>query len=109
MKKHRNSKISTKPNPNNDNNIYDNLQESKIITGSWVCKNSLQVRDLINGKLLENIQTENREENNSGEYLYAVQFFDGDLYGEHAIVGGSGIANVEVINIKDKHVSNLLS
>ncbi|XP_058793004.1 WD repeat-containing protein 38-like [Phymastichus coffea] len=80
------------------------LRDTNILTGSWVVKNSLQIWDISSGKLIETVNPINRETTLDGEYLYVAQYFDGDPYGEHVVVGGSGIGFVEVINLKEKNV-----
>ena len=67
-------------------------------------RGSLQVWDLRNARLIETIIPENRPTTLDGEFLYAVQYFDGDPYGEHVIAGGSGTGALEVINLKEKKV-----
>lgn len=59
---------------------------------------------MTNGKLIETIVPENRPTTLDGEFLYAVQYFDGDPYGDHVLIGGSGTGAMEVINLKDKKV-----
>lgn len=72
------------------------------MTGSWVVRGSLQLWDMTSGKIIETIEPENRPTSLDGEFLYAVQYFDGDPYGDHVLAAGSGTGNVEVINIKNK-------
>ncbi|CAG5099982.1 Similar to wdr5: WD repeat-containing protein 5 homolog (Dictyostelium discoideum) [Cotesia congregata] len=80
------------------------IRDTKIITGSWVVRGSLQLWDMTTAKLIETIVPENRPTSLDGEFIYAVQYFDGDPYGEHVLAGGSGTGALEVINIKDKKV-----
>lgn len=75
------------------------------MTGSWVVRESLQIWDLMSAKLIETIKPRNRPTTLEGEFLYTVQYFDGDPYGEHILAGGSGTGAVEVINIKEQKVS----
>lgn len=85
-----------------------NLQDTKIVTGSWVVRGSLQLWDMTTAKLIETIVPENRPTSLDGEFIYSVQYFDGDPYGEHVLAGGSGTGALEVINIKDKKVYFLI-
>ncbi|XP_015175200.1 PREDICTED: WD repeat-containing protein 38-like [Polistes dominula] len=80
------------------------LRESHILTGSWVVRESLQVWDLMSAKLIETIKPRNRPTTLEGEFLYTVQYFDGDPYGDHILAGGSGTGAVEVISIKEQKV-----
>ncbi|KAL2718894.1 WD repeat-containing protein 5 [Vespula squamosa] len=80
------------------------FRETHILTGSWVVRESLQIWDLMSGKLIETIKPRNRPTTLEGEFLYTVQYFDGDPYGDHILTGGSGIGAVEVINIKEQKV-----
>ncbi|XP_057336002.1 uncharacterized protein LOC130674627 [Microplitis mediator] len=80
------------------------VRDTQIVTGSWVVRGSLQLWDMTAGKLIDTIVPENRPTSLDGEFLYAVQYFDGDPYGEHVLAGGSGTGALEVINIKDKKV-----
>ena len=41
----------------------------------------------------------------NGEFLYTLQYFDGDPYGETVCVGGSGTNSMEFISLKEKTVS----
>lgn len=67
-------------------------------------RNSLQVWDLMSAKLIETINLENRLPTLSGEFLYVVQYFDGDPYSELVLTGGSGTGVVEMISLKEKKV-----
>ncbi|XP_047361826.1 protein will die slowly-like [Vespa velutina] len=80
------------------------LRESHILTGSWVVRESLQIWDLMSAKLIETIKPRNRPTTLEGEFLYIVQYFDGDPYGDHILASGSGTGAVEVINIKEQKV-----
>ncbi|XP_012270863.1 uncharacterized protein LOC105694596 [Orussus abietinus] len=80
------------------------VRESHILTGSWVVRGSLQIWDMTSGKLIETINPENRPTTLDGEFLYTVQYFDGDPYGETVLAGGSGTGAVEVISLKEKRV-----
>ncbi|XP_046830935.1 WD repeat-containing protein 38-like isoform X2 [Vespa crabro] len=80
------------------------LRESHILTGSWVVRESLQIWDLMSAKLIETIKPRNRPTTLEGEFLYTVQYFDGDPYGDHILASGSGTGAVEVINIKEQKV-----
>ncbi|KAK0098787.1 hypothetical protein PV326_003128 [Microctonus aethiopoides] len=80
------------------------VKETQIITGSWVVRASLQLWDMTSGKLIDSILPKNRPTSLDGEFLYAVQYFDGDCYGDHVLTGGSGTSAVEVINLKEKKV-----
>ncbi|XP_066600648.1 uncharacterized protein [Prorops nasuta] len=84
------------------------IRESQLITGSWVVRGSLQVWDVMSAKLIETIHPKNRPTTLEGEFLYAVQYFDGDPYGEHVVVGGSGTGALEVISLKEKKVTGSL-
>nr|KAF7413182.1 hypothetical protein H0235_013033 [Vespula pensylvanica] len=77
-----------------------------ILTGSWVVRESLQIWDLMSAKLIETIKPRNRPTTLEGEFLYTVQYFDGDPYNEHILAGGSGTGAVEVINIKEQKVAD---
>ncbi|XP_024943479.1 suppressor of mec-8 and unc-52 protein homolog 1 isoform X2 [Cephus cinctus] len=78
------------------------VRETHILTGSWVVRGSLQIWDMMSGKLIETINPQNRPTTLDGEFLYAVQYFDGDPYGETVLAGGSGTGAVEVISLKEK-------
>ncbi|XP_043277739.1 uncharacterized protein [Venturia canescens] len=80
------------------------IKETYVLTGSWVVRGSLQTWDLTSGKLIETIVPGNRPTTLDGEFLYAVQYFDGDPYGDHVIAGGSGTGEVEIISLKEKKV-----
>ncbi|KAG7206626.1 hypothetical protein KM043_000305 [Ampulex compressa] len=80
------------------------VRESNILTGSWVVRDSLQLWDMMSAKLIETINPENRPTALDGEFLYVVQYFDGDPYGEHVLAGGSGTSAVEVISLKEKKI-----
>ncbi|XP_048505955.1 guanine nucleotide-binding protein subunit beta-like isoform X2 [Athalia rosae] len=80
------------------------IKDSRILTGSWVVSGSLQLWDMTSGKLIETINPQNRPTTLDGEFLYTVQFFDGDPYGETVLCGGSGTNAVEVVSLKDKKV-----
>ena len=69
-------------------------------------RGSLQLWDMTSGKLIETIMPENRPTTLNGEFLYVVQYFDGDPYGDLVVVGGSGTGAVEVISLKEKRVRN---
>ncbi|XP_008211587.1 uncharacterized WD repeat-containing protein all2124-like [Nasonia vitripennis] len=80
------------------------LQDTNILTGSWTVKDSLQIWDFSSAKLIETVNPTNREASLSGEFLYSARYFDGDPYGDHVLVAGSGTGNVEVINLKEKSI-----
>ncbi|XP_014611212.1 PREDICTED: WD repeat-containing protein 38-like [Polistes canadensis] len=80
------------------------LRESHILTGSWVVRESLQIWDLMSAKLIKTIKPRNRPTTLEGEFLYTVQYFDGDPYGDHILAGGSGTGAVEIISIKEQKV-----
>lgn len=80
------------------------VRENNIITGSWVVRDSLQLWDLMSGKLIETFKLENRPTTLDGEFLYNVQYFDGDPYGDHVVAGGSGLHVLEVINLRKRQV-----
>lgn len=67
-------------------------------------RDSLQVWDLMSARLIETINPRNRPATLNGEFLYVVQYFDGDPYGELVLAGGSVIGAVEMINLKEKEV-----
>lgn len=75
-----------------------------MVTGSWLVSGSLQTWDLRNGKLIDTIIPKNRPHPVDGEFLYTVQFFDGDPNNNQVLCGGSGIGAFEMINIKNKMV-----
>nr|XP_046469677.1 guanine nucleotide-binding protein subunit beta-like [Neodiprion pinetum] len=79
-------------------------RDSRILTGSWVVSGSLQLWDMTSGKLIETVSPQNRPTTLDGEFLYTVQFFDGDPYGDTVLCGGSGTSAVEVISLRDKKV-----
>ncbi|XP_014226448.1 general transcriptional corepressor tupA-like [Trichogramma pretiosum] len=80
------------------------IREDRLLTGSHVVKDSLQIWDLQSCKLIETINPINRSVSEKGEHIYAAQFFHGDPYGTHVIVGSSSIGNVEIINLKTKEI-----
>ncbi|XP_014214862.1 WD repeat-containing protein 38-like [Copidosoma floridanum] len=80
------------------------LKDTKILSGSWVDKDSLQLWDMTSAKLIETITPTNRQPTAAGEFLYCAQFFDGDPYDNHAIIGGSGTGAVEIVNLKEKTI-----
>lgn len=67
-------------------------------------ENSLQLWDLASTKLIETIVPINRPNTIDGEFLYCTQFFKGDDTGNTVIAGGSGVGQVEVIDIANKKV-----
>ncbi|KAG5311675.1 WDR38 protein, partial [Acromyrmex insinuator] len=85
------------------------IHKTYILTGSWIVRNSLQVWDLMSAKLIETINPCNRLSTLNGEFLYAVQYFDGDPYGDLVLVGGSGINGVEMISLSEKKVMGSFS
>ncbi|KMR04642.1 wd repeat-containing protein [Lasius niger] len=80
------------------------IRETRILTGSWVVRDSLQIWDLMSAKLIETINPQNRSSTLNGEFLYAVQYLDGDPYGDLILTGGSGTGALEVISLKEKKV-----
>ncbi|XP_034936497.1 WD repeat-containing protein wdr-5.3-like isoform X2 [Chelonus insularis] len=80
------------------------MKDSHIITGSWVVRGSLQLWDITTCKLIETIMPVNRPTSLDGEFLYALQYFNGDPEGGHVVAGGSGTGALEIINIKEKKV-----
>ncbi|XP_070164119.1 uncharacterized protein [Polyergus mexicanus] len=78
--------------------------ETRILTGSWVVRDSLQIWDLMSAKLIETINPQNRLSTLNGEFLYAVQYFDGDPHGNLILTGGSGTGALEVISLREKKV-----
>lgn len=83
------------------------IHETHILTGSWVVRDSLQVWDLMSAKNIETINPRNRPSTLNGEFLYVVQYFDGDPYGDLILVGGSGIGAVEMISLREKKVCDV--
>ncbi|XP_069703951.1 WD repeat-containing protein 5 homolog [Periplaneta americana] len=80
------------------------LKENVVLTGSWIVAGSLQLWDIGSAKLIETVKPSNRPTTLDGEFLYAVQYFDGDPYGEMVCAGGSGTGAVEVISLKENRV-----
>lgn len=66
------------------------LKQGKILTGSWVSKNSLQVWNYSEGSVEKNVPFPNEK----GEYLYCAQFCDNDV----VLAGGSGTNSVQAIH-----------
>lgn len=71
----------------------------KILTGSWVATNALQVWNYTEGKLDKNIPFDYK--GHDGAYLYCSQFCDNDV----VVAGGSGTNNVQAINTVTGEVS----
>lgn len=71
----------------------------KILTGSWVATNALQVWNYTEGKLDKNIPFDYK--GHDGAYLYCSQFCDNDV----VVGGGSGTNNVQAINTVTGEVS----
>lgn len=67
-------------------------------------RDSLQIWDLMSAKLIETINPQNRLSTLNGEFLYAVQYLDGDPYGDLILTGGSGTGALEVISLREKKV-----
>ncbi|KYN31736.1 WD repeat-containing protein 38, partial [Trachymyrmex septentrionalis] len=81
------------------------MHKTYILTGSWIVRDSLQVWDLMSAKLIETINPYNRLPTLNGEFLYAVQYFDGDPFdGDLVLVGGSGINGVEMISLSENKI-----
>ncbi|XP_036141673.1 pre-mRNA-splicing factor PRP46 [Monomorium pharaonis] len=80
------------------------MHETCILTGSWIVRDSLQVWDLTSAKLIDTINPYNRLSTLNGEFLYAVQYFNGNSHGDLVLAGGSGTGVVEVISLKEKKV-----
>ncbi|XP_011687327.1 PREDICTED: WD repeat-containing protein 38-like isoform X2 [Wasmannia auropunctata] len=85
------------------------MHETHILTGSWIVRDSLQVWDLMSAKLIETINPYNRPSTLTGEFLYTVQYFNGDPHGDLVLVGGSGTGAVEVISLREKKVMGSFS
>ncbi|KAL6432258.1 hypothetical protein ACFW04_006723 [Cataglyphis niger] len=83
--------------------------ETRILTGSWVVRDSLQIWDLMSAKLIETINPQNRLSTLNGEFLYAVHYFDGDPYGDLILTGGSGTGALEMISLREKKVMGSIS
>ncbi|GAB1862882.1 WD repeat-containing protein 5-like protein [Camponotus japonicus] len=83
--------------------------ETRILTGSWIVRDSLQIWDLMSAKLIETINPQNRLSTLNGEFLYAVQYLDGDPYGDLILTGGSGTGALEVISLREKKVMGSIS
>ncbi|KAF6029641.1 hypothetical protein EB796_012050 [Bugula neritina] len=67
------------------------LKGLRILTGSWVGENSLQLWDYTSGNLIKNIPFPSGHD---GEYLYAAQFCENDT----VVAGGSGTKSIKAIN-----------
>ncbi|CAE1141803.1 unnamed protein product [Acanthosepion pharaonis] len=78
----------------------DSLKQGKILTGSWVSKNSLQVWNYSEGIVEKNVPFPNEK----GEYLYCAQFCDNDV----VLAGGSGTNNVQAIHYPTGKVCTIL-
>lgn len=53
---------------------------------------------------METINPSNRVMTSKGEFLYTVQYFSGNPYGDVILAGGSGIGAFEMISVKEKKV-----
>ncbi|XP_025987515.2 WD repeat-containing protein 5 homolog [Solenopsis invicta] len=80
------------------------MHKTCILTGSWIVRDSLQIWDLMSAKLIDTINPYNRPSTLNGEFLYAVQYFNGDPHGDLVLAGGSGIGGVEIISLREKKV-----
>ncbi|XP_063982240.1 uncharacterized protein LOC135165155 [Diachasmimorpha longicaudata] len=80
------------------------VHETKIITGSWTVEGSLQLWDLISGRLMDTIIPRNRPTTLDGEFLYVAQYFNGEARGDLVVTGGVGTGAVEVIDLTEKRV-----
>ncbi|OCT81553.1 uncharacterized WD repeat-containing protein alr3466 [Xenopus laevis] len=74
------------------------IKEGRIVTGSWVAQNALQLWDLRSSGLLQDIPFP--ASNLQGQFLYAVRFASDGL----VVAGGSGSSSACAINFMTKEV-----
>lgn len=73
-------------------------QGYKILTGSWVGHNALQIWGYTEGKLEKNVPFPS---DSTGEFLYCAQFCDNNV----VLAGGSGTNSVQAVNTETGEVS----
>ncbi|XP_041069453.1 uncharacterized WD repeat-containing protein all2124-like isoform X2 [Carcharodon carcharias] len=70
------------------------IKNSKILTGSWVARNALQIWDFRKSNVEKNIPFP--ADKDHGEFLYAARYCTSEI----VIAGGSGTNSVQAINFK---------
>ncbi|XP_069775340.1 uncharacterized protein [Narcine bancroftii] len=76
----------------------DSIKNNKILTGSWVARNALQIWDFRKSSVEKNVAFPSSIDH--GEFIYAARYCTGDT----VIAGGSGTNSAQVINIKNDTV-----
>ncbi|XP_069775337.1 uncharacterized protein [Narcine bancroftii] len=74
------------------------IKNNKILTGSWVARNALQIWDFRKSSVEKNVAFPSSIDH--GEFIYAARYCTGDT----VIAGGSGTNSAQVINIKNDTV-----
>ncbi|XP_059818838.1 uncharacterized protein LOC132390246 [Hypanus sabinus] len=70
------------------------IRNNKILTGSWVARDALQIWDFRKSSAEKNIPFPSDQDH--GEFIYAARYCTGDT----VIAGGSGTNSAQVINIR---------
>ncbi|XP_078690788.1 periodic tryptophan protein 2 homolog [Branchiostoma floridae x Branchiostoma belcheri] len=73
------------------------IKDNKVLTGSWVAKDSLQLWHFQERSLLQTIPFPSGK---GGEFLYCAQFCDHDV----VLAGGSGTNSAQAIQMKNENV-----